>query len=57
MDFDAIFGRGPREPGNGIFVTLLTILGARRGLKRIPFWSSRALFSMSDISTIFELKN
>ena len=38
------------------FSTLLTILGVRRGSKRSPFWSSRALFLMCEISMIFDLK-
>ncbi len=37
------------------FLALLSILGARRGARRRPFWSSRALFLLSEILMLFEL--
>ena len=35
------------------FLTLFTILGARRGARRCPFWSSKALFLLSEILMFF----
>ena len=51
------FRKGSEGAPERRFLTLFTILGARRGPRRSPFWSSRALFLRSGFSMIFELSD
>ena len=53
--FKRNFRNGSERAPERRFLTLLTILGARRGARRRSFWSSRALFLLSEIFMIFEL--
>ena len=71
MDGRIVFGVQGHQKGDGFrryfwkgsearelhLFTLLTISGAHWGSKRRQFWSSLALLSMSEISTIFKLKS